>query len=204
MNFILLANVPSFIKTCNKYNINTPLRLAHFFAQLAHESAYFTVLQENLNYSASGLLEIFGNYFNSTTANAYARQPQKIANRVYANRMGNGNEASGDGWKYRGRGYIQLTGKANYQAYKNFSKIDVVKNPDLLLNSSTALDVAGWFWSSKNINTHADKDDITTVTKLINGGTNGLQDRINKLKTYKTIDLISLLTQKKKWWYLIR
>ena len=204
MNFTFVATLPAFIKTCFKYNITSPLRMAHFFSQLSHESENFKVLQENLKYSASGLLSVFGKYFNSTTANQYRNQPQKIANRVYANRLGNGNEASGDGWKYRGRGYIQLTGKENYNLYKNYSKLDVVKNPDLLLDPNVALDCAGWYWNSRNLNPLADKDDVTSITKKINGGTNGIQDRIDKLKYYKTIDLISLLSPKKKWWFLMR
>jgi len=197
MNLSIITSLPNFASILNKYKINTPLRMAHFLAQLAHESTGFTVLQENLNYSASGLLNIFGKYFNSTTASQFARKPQAIANKVYANRLGNGSESSGDGWRYRGRGFIQLTGKGNYQAYKNASGYDVVSNPDLLLNKDIALDCACWFWNMKNISPLADKDDVLAVTKKINGGTNGLADRKTKLSFFKKLDLLSYLGQKK-------
>jgi len=211
MSFNIVVNLPSFIKTCLKYNINTPLRMAHFFSQLAHESGNFTKIQENLNYSASGLLSVFGKYFNTTTAKQYERQPQRIANRVYANRNGNGNEASGDGWRYRGRGYIQLTGKGNYIAYQNASGYNVVANPDLLLDRNIALDCAGWYWSMRNLNIYADNDNVLSISKIINQGNvsakgepNGLADRIAKLKYFKNIDLVSLLSPKKKWWHIVR
>ncbi len=197
MNLALITSIPNVVSILNKYKIDTPLRMAHFFAQLAHESN-FKPVSENLNYSASRLLEIFPKYFNSTTANQYARKPQAIANRVYANRMGNGNELSDDGWRYRGRGFIQLTGKSNYMAYERASNNKVVSNPDLLLSPSVALDSACWFWQSRNINRFADQDNITEVTKLVNGGTNGLADRIYKLAQLKKLDLANLLLGQKK------
>jgi putative chitinase len=199
MSYINVIKQNNFVSTMVKYGITTPLRLKHFFAQMAHESGNFTRLEENLNYSASGLMTTFKNYFPTLAiANAYARQPEKIANRVYANRNGNGNEASGDGWKYRGRGIVHLTGRYNYQHYKNYSGIDVVNNPDLAKNLAVALDVAGWFWTEKKLNDLADKNNITAITQAINGGTNGLKDRIDKLNIFSKINLLSFLTQKKK------
>lgn len=169
-----------------KYEINTPLRQAHFLAQLAHESGYFRFTSENLKYTASSLQRVFGKYFPTPAlAQRYALQPQMIANRVYADRMGNGNEASGDGWKYRGKGLIQLTGKANYEAYSKDSGNDFVVNPDLVASPLWALDSAGWFWKKRNLNMHADKDDVGAVTKLINGGFNGLKEREHCLQLFK-------------------
>ena len=175
-------------KVLPENGIDTPLRVSHFLAQVIHESGHFKTNVENLNYSASALKSVFKKYFPSDElANQYARQPEKIANRVYANRMGNGPEASGDGYKYRGRGLIQLTGKNNYTACKDEMKIDIVKNPDLLLVPEYALKSACWFWNKNNLNQYADKDDITTITKRINGGTNGLADREANLKRAKKI-----------------
>jgi len=167
--------------------INTKLRLAHFLSQCAHESSYFNVLTENLNYSRDGLLKIFPKYFTPATAADYARKPQKIASRVYANRMENGPESSGDGWKYRGRGIIQLTGKSNYtrcsQAlYKNLM---LIENPDLLLDKSVAVRAAIWFWETNSLNQLADADNIIGVTKRINGGTIGLAHRTQVLDQIK-------------------
>jgi putative chitinase len=166
--------------------INTSLRLAHFFAQLDHESG-LKPIEENLNYSASGLIRVFRKYFNDLEAIQFQRQPERIANRVYANRMANGNENSGDGWKYRGRGFIQITGKENYSNLSKDTKIDYVANPDLLLRESDAMISAIWFWNKKGLNSFADKDDLFTITKRINGGLNGLVDRQNKLIKYKAI-----------------
>ena len=168
----------------NKNGINTAIRLSHFFAQLAHESG-LKPISENLNYSEKGLLNIFSKYFNSITVKQYARKPQLIANKVYANRGGNGDEKSGDGWKYRGRGFIQITGRYNYQMLTNDTKIDFINNPDLLLQEPNAIISALWFWDKKNINRFADKDDIKGVTKAINGGYNGLKDRERLLVKYK-------------------
>lgn len=171
----------------SKNEINTPLRLAHFFAQLAHESG-LKPISENLNYSMIGLTQIFSKYFpTKAIASLYARQPEKIANKVYANRMGNGNEASGDGWKYRGRGFIQLTGKDNYKALSKDTDVDYVKEPNLLLNEADAMISALWYWKKTGLNKFADKDDILSVTKAINGGTNGLEQRKEELKEMKKI-----------------
>lgn len=175
-----------YISLLNKYKVNTPLRLAHFFAQVKHESN-LKPISENLNYSVQGLLNTFKKYFTPDQANQYARKPQAIANRVYANRMGNGNEQSGDGWKYRGRGFIQITGKDNYRLLSNDSGVDYISNPDLLLNEADSLISALWYWNRINGNTLADTDNILAITKAINGGTNGLEDRKANLQYYKTI-----------------
>jgi putative chitinase len=180
--------IPSITTVLPKFGIDTPLRKAHFLAQVAHESGGLQFTQENLNYSAQGLRSVFGKYFPTIEiANTYARKPEKIANRVYAGRMGNGNEASGDGWKFRGRGLIQLTGKENYQKFGQENGIDCVKNPDLLLQPEMALTSACWFWKKRNLNEFADKDDIIMITKRINGGTNGLNDRQQYLDSFKHI-----------------
>lgn len=165
------------------YEIDTPKRVAAFLAQCGHESAGFTALSENLNYGAAGLRGIFGKYFpDDATAKAYERQPEKIANKIYANRMGNGDTASGEGYKFRGRGPIQLTGKANYTAFANDMFEDpetVMNNPDVVaLDKETALTSAVWFWNKNKLNALADVGDIKTMTKRINGGYIGLEDRI--------------------------
>ena len=167
-----------------KYDINTPQRISAFLAQCGHESGGWTVFEENLNYSAKGLLSTFKKYFpNETVANQYARKPQMIANRVYAGRMGNGSPESGDGWKYRGRGPIQLTGKNNYtkfaqSMFDNWQ--DIVDNPDLVSqDKQIALMSAIWFWNINDLNRYADVDDIKTMTRIINGGYNGLEDRVH-------------------------
>ena len=170
------------------YNITTNLRLAHFLSQASHESANFKFTIENLNYGAKGLRGIFGKYFpTDTLATAYERQPEKIANKIYANRMGNGNEASGDGWKFRGRGYIQLTGKDNYAAFDKTVEEDILANPDLIA-IKYPLASAAFFFNNNNIWTICDKgSDISTVTavsKKINGGTIGLEERIKLFNQY--------------------
>ncbi|WP_417832769.1 glycoside hydrolase family 19 protein [Terasakiella sp.] len=171
----------------NKNFVNMPLRLAHFFAQIHHESN-LRAISENLNYSAESLRKVFGKYFPSVeTANKYARNPEAIANKVYANRMGNGSEESGDGWKYRGRGFIQLTGKENYKLLSNATKTNYLENPDLLLNEADAMVAALWFWNIKNLNLYADRDDVKEVTRRINGGYNGLAHRTELLNKYKNI-----------------
>lgn len=159
--------------------IDTKERICMFLAQCGHESAGFSRLNENLNYSAKGLRGTFGKYFKTDTeAVAYERKPEKIANKVYADRMGNGPESSGDGWKYRGSGYIQLTGKSNFAAFSKDSGIDVVANPDLIRTDlSVAIKTAIWFWNKNALNTFADKKDILGCTKKINGGTIGLEER---------------------------
>ena len=177
-----------YITLLKKYEINTPLRLSHFFAQIEHESN-LKPLSENLNYSAERLIQIFPKYFKTNEqANFYEHNPQKIANLVYANRMGNGDEKSGDGWKYRGRGFIQLTGKSNYQAITKDTGIDYLNNPDKLLTEADAMISALWFWSKNKINIFADKDDIHGVTKKINGGTIGIEHRKQLLDKYKKLN----------------
>jgi len=171
-----------------KFAVNTPLRLAHFLAQCGHESGGFRLTQENLNYSAKGLMGIFKKYFPTLAlANAYQRQPQKIANRVYASRMGNGPEASGEGYKFRGRGYIQLTGKQNYTAFDASVPESIVDNPDLVA-TKYPLASAAWFWNKNGLNKIADEGAtdavVTKVTKRVNGGTIGLPDRIKHFKEY--------------------
>ena len=165
-----------------EYDIDTPKRVAAFMAQCGHESGGFTLMQENLNYSAKGLRGTFGKYFpNDDIAKQYERKPQMIANRVYGNRMGNGDEASGEGWYFRGRGIIQITGKNNYTKCSQslFESNVLVENPDLLLESEYAIHSACWFWSAARLNELSDIGDIKTMTKRINGGFIGLEDRIN-------------------------
>lgn len=164
------------------FQINTPTRLAHFLGQCAHESGNFKFTSENLNYSVKGLLTTFPKYFKQPgLAEAYARNPERIASRVYADRMGNGVEGTGDGWKFRGRGYIQLTGKNNYSAFDKFVNEDIMKNPELVAKKYPLLSAA-WFFHKNKLNSISDKGltegTITELTKRINGGTNGLQDRI--------------------------
>jgi putative chitinase len=175
----VLTQIPEVME---KFKINTPLRLAHFLSQCSHESGNFKFLSENLNYGASGLTTTFRRYFPDTKkAEAYARQPQKIASLVYANRMGNGNEASGDGWKYRGRGYIQLTGKINYTAFDKVVPENIIENPDLVATKYPLLSAA-WFWNSRSLNALADKGstelEVAAITRKVNGGQIGLADRI--------------------------
>lgn len=184
----LLSELPL---TIEKFNINTSLRLSHFLAQCSHESGNFTKFRENLNYSAKGLLANFRKYFpTEDLAKSFERQPERIANRVYANRMGNGNEATGEGFKFFGRGAIQLTGKANYQSFADFIGEDVVANPDLVA-TKYPLTSAGFFFEKNKIWSICDKgagDDIVTlVTKKVNGGIIGLSDRIAKFKLYKSL-----------------
>jgi putative chitinase len=181
----VIAMIPD---TAAKFGINTPLRLAHFLAQCGHESGGFKATQENLNYSAKGLMGIFKKYFpTEALANAYARQPQKIAAKVYANRMGNGTEASGEGYKFRGRGYIQLTGKENYTAFGKSIGEDMTANPDKVA-SQYALLSAAWFFSKNGLHKMADEGSsdavVTKITKRVNGGTIGLADRIKHFKEY--------------------
>ena len=183
----VIAQIPD---TAAKFNITTPLRLAHFLAQCGHESAGFKAVSENLNYSADGLVKIFGKYFNSGTAGAYARQPEKIANKVYASRMGNGPESSGDGWKHRGRGYIQLTGKSNYTLFDATVEDNILANPDLVATKYPLASAAFFFDSNKlwSICDLGSSDDVVTkVTKRVNGGTIGLADRIKHFKEYYSL-----------------
>jgi putative chitinase len=183
----VIAQIPG---TAAKFNITTPLRLAHFLAQCGHESANFKAVSENVNYSADGLKKIFGKYFPGNMADLYARQPEKIASRVYASRMGNGDEASREGFKFRGRGYIQLTGKQNYTNFTKFIGEDCVGNPDLVA-TKYPLASAAFFFDSNKLWSICDKgaDDatVTAVTKRVNGGTIGLADRIKHFKEFYSL-----------------
>jgi putative chitinase len=162
-----------------EYGINTPERVAAFIAQCAHESGGFKFLKENLNYKAESLLKVFPKYFKTLDeARAYEKKPEKIANRIYGNRMGNGNEASGDGFRYCGRGLIQLTGKENYSWFAASLEIPVEEASEYLETFEGAVQSACWFWEENKLNQWADKKDILTLTKRINGGTIGLDDRI--------------------------
>lgn len=168
----------AFNKVFEKYQINTKERVAGFLAQCGHESLDFTVLKENLNYGAKGLRGTFGKYFpDDATAAKYERKPEMIANRVYASRMGNGNEASGDGYKFRGRGAIQLTGHDNYTAFAKDIGKTIDETIAYLETLEGAIESACWFWKKNGLNEIADKKDITLMTKRINGGTIGLEDR---------------------------
>lgn len=179
---------PGTLRAAAAYYKLSPVRAAHFFAQCAHESGNWKATSENLNYSAKGLRGIFRKYFpTDALANAYARQPMKIANRVYANRMGNGPESSGDGWKFRGRGFLQLTGHDNYKALSQYiNRPDIMDNPDLVAGE-LAIESALWFFDRNKLWGICDQGvndaAITALTKRINGGTHGLDDR--KLKTKK-------------------
>ena len=166
--------------TLKLYNITTPIRIAAFAAQVGHESGGLTTLEENLNYSEQGLIKVWPNRFSAANAKLYAKNPAKIANNVYANRMGNGDEYSGEGWKYRGRGCIQITGKNNYKMLSQDLGVDFVGNPDLLLLPVNAMLSAGWFWNKNNLNAVADTMDDAKLTKMINGGTHGLDARIKR------------------------
>lgn len=160
------------------YEINTPARVAAFIAQCAHESGGFRLLKENLNYKAASLRRVFGKYFkDDAIAAQYANKPEMIANRVYGNRMGNGPEESGDGFRYCGRGLIQLTGKENYQSFADSIETPLEDIPEYLATFEGAVQSACWFWENNNLNQWADKGDIVTMTKRINGGTIGLEDR---------------------------
>ena len=161
------------------YEINTNERIAAFLAQCAHESNNFKVIKENLNYKSESLLKVFPKYFKTDAiAEEYAHNQEMIANRVYANRMGNGDEKSGDGFKYCGRGLIQLTGHDNYQAFADSMEGDIDDLPEYLATFEGAVQSAAWFWETNNLNVLADAQDILALTKRINGGTIGLEDRI--------------------------
>lgn len=187
-----------FVKVFNewgeRFGISTPIRVVHFLAQLYLESACLKLVEENLNYSASGLLKTFPSRFDAVTANEYARKPQKIANRVYANRMGNGSEASGDGWRYRGRGLIQLTGKSNYQSYEQsgFCNGKLTEHPEWLAKSPGHTKSAMWFWHKNKLNEMADSDNGTNgneickqITRKVNGGYSHLADRQFYMRRFK-------------------
>jgi len=180
----VIAQIPD---TAAKFGITTPLRLAHFLAQCGHESGGFKAVSENLNYSADGLKKIFGKYFPGNLNESYARNPQKIANRVYSSRMGNGDEASGEGFKFRGRSYVQLTGKSNYSAFDKFVDDDILANPDLVATKYPLM-AAAWFFWKNNLWSICDQGAtdqvVASVTKRVNGGFIGLQDRVKHFKEY--------------------
>lgn len=163
--------------TCDKFDINTPERIAGFLAQIGHESGGFRFTSENLNYRAEALSRLWPSRFPPGIVESYAMQPEKIANRAYCDRMGNGDEASGDGWKYRGRGLIQLTGKDNYASFSLNADNEALVKPDLVAEPELAALSAGWFWKKNGLNALADNKDIVGMTRRINGGTNGLDDR---------------------------
>lgn len=167
-----------------QYEIVTPERVAAFIAQCAHESGGFRMMEENLNYKAATLTKLWPKRYPAGVAEQYAGKPQAIANKSYGGRMGNGDEASGDGWKYRGRGILQLTGKDNYRACSKylFSDDTLLDNPDILLDAYYATHSACWFWNANKLNQYADNGDFLTMTKRINGGTIGLDDRIKHFK----------------------
>jgi putative chitinase len=176
---IIEAFVNPLNEAFEEFEINTPNRVAMFLAQVGHESGGLRHRKENLNYSAAGLNKIFPKYFKRAgrDANEYHRQPEAIANVVYANRMGNGDEASGEGWKFCGRGLIQLTGKNNYSAFAEFMEMDLDEVVEYLETEEGAAMSAGWFWDSRDLNKWADEGNIIKCTRLINGGTIGLADR---------------------------
>lgn len=179
-------------KAFDKFQINTPLRVSHFLAQVAHESGNFKYLAENLNYSADGLRKIFPKYFNSEVIiENYARKPEKIASKVYANRMGNGDEASKDGFKFKGRGYIQLTGKNNYAAFGKSINEDLTLTPDKVATPEYGVLSAAWFWNSNGLNEIADRgattEIVTKITKKVNGGEIGLNDRLKRFNEYYSL-----------------
>lgn len=180
----VIAQIPD---TAAKFGITTPLRLAHFLAQASHESGGFKAVNENLNYSADGLKKIFPKYFPGNLNESYARQPQKIANRVYASRMGNGDETSGDGYRYKGAGFIQLTGKSNYSAFDKFVDDDILANPSLVA-TKYALASAAWFFWKNNLWSICDQGAtdqvVAAVTKRVNGAHIGLPDRLKHFKEY--------------------
>jgi putative chitinase len=184
----VIAQIP-FIQS--NYKVNTLLRLSHFLAQCGHESANFRAVKENLNYSAEGLNKTFKKYFLTLeSAKDYARQPERIASKVYANRMGNGNEASKDGFKYLGRGFIQLTGKANYLEFDKSVSEDIMANPELVA-TKYPLASAAWFWNKNGLNEIADKGAtdavVKSITKRVNGGTIGLEDRIQHFNEFYSL-----------------
>ncbi len=182
----VIAQLPD---TISKFELNTPVKLAHFLAQAGHESGGFKVVNENLNYGAKGLLSIFKKYFpTEAKAKEYERKPEKIANLVYGGRMGNGPEASGEGYKFRGRGYIQLTGKDNYKAFDAVVPEDILANPDLVATKYPLLSAA-WFFHKNCLKKCVDASDatVTAVSKCVNGGTIGLPDRLKHFKEYHNL-----------------
>ncbi len=181
---VVYDQIPS---VCAAFNITTPLRLSHFLSQCAHESGNFRAVSENLNYSVNGLKKTFGKYFPNDLANDYAKNPEKIASRVYGNRMGNGDESTKEGYKFRGRGYIQLTGKSNYTKFGSFIGEDIISNPDTVA-TKYPLASAAFFFNNNNLWSTCDKgssdDVVKQVTKRVNGGYNGIDDRIKHFKEF--------------------
>ena len=170
--------LPHLVTTMQEFDISTPLRAAAFLAQIAHESAQLSHLAENLNYSATGLLNTFGKRFTQETANDYARQPERIANHVYGGRGGNGDEASGDGFRYRGRGLIQLTFRDNYRHAGDVLGLPIEDQPDTVATPEVGSRTAGLYWKDNNLNALADAADFTSITKRINGGLAGQDERL--------------------------
>ena len=208
MNF-LMTNSITFLSIFKKYAINTPRRIAHFLAQVHEESGGYIKFNESLNYTPQGLIKTFGtNQISVAQANLYGRTTKQkanqeaIANIVYGGNWGKvnlGNTQLGDGWRFRGRGLIQLTGRANYQAYKDYSGHDVIANPDLASRPDIAIDIAGWFWSVRfKLNPIADKNNINSITKKINGGLTNLTERVKQLNYYIAIDTMGILKKKVK------
>jgi putative chitinase len=183
----VLSQIP---ETSSRFNITTPLRLAHFLSQCGHESGGFRVVTENLNYSADGLKRIFPRYFPGNLNESYARNPEKIANKVYSSRMGNGDEKSGEGFKFRGRGYIQLTGKSNYTAFDRMVPEDIIANPDLVATKYPLMS-AGFFFNSNNLWTICDRGStravVEAVTRRVNGGLIGIEDRWKHFVEYHNL-----------------
>lgn len=176
-------------ETFEKYEINTPTRQAAFIGQCGHESSSFKVLQENLNYSAKGLCATWPSRFpNIEFAMEYERKPERIANKVYGGRADLGNTEEGDGWRFSGKGLIQLTGRNNFKTCGDALGVDLTAHPELLLEPKYACLSAGWFWNKRGLNSLADAEDWTTITKRINGGTLGLEDRVNR--THKAMDIL--------------
>lgn len=168
-------------------DLSTPERLAAFIAQTGHESGGFRFMEENLNYKAESLCRVWPSHFNAENAAEYAHQPEKIASRAYANRMANGNEESGDGWTYRGRGWLQTTGKSGYTQLSDATQIDFVSNPDAVATPEGAAISAAVFWEKHNLNRHVDNNDFVGLTKAINGGTIGLEDRMARFNHAMTV-----------------
>lgn len=180
--------LPTLNKYAEKFGVNTPLRMAHFLAQIATESGEMNYTVENLNYTAQSLLKVFPRYFkNSIIANAYAHNPERIANRVYSNRLGNGDANSGDGYRYRGRGFIQITGKANYADYARECCPQALNHPELLEGNVEAMRSALWWWYKHGCNEIADTDNVTALRKRINGGLNGIEKATKYTKIAKMV-----------------
>jgi len=177
----VIAMIP---ETAAKFGIDTPLKLAHFLAQCGHESGGFKITKENLNYSVDGLKKVFPKYFPGNLAESYAKKPEKIANKVYGNRMKNGDEASGDGWKFHGRGFIQLTGNENYQAFGKSINEDITSNPDLVATKYPLLSAAWFFTRCLPKCVDSSVASVKAVTRCVNGGEIGLDDRIKHFNEY--------------------